>query len=284
MRNNGDAQCEGDVRDQRSGQCSAQSPTAIRARNRASPERRRASRHHRNVPRGDLDVRDGCVAGAAKMNPFSRLLGSPFSLRGSGPHDRLDRPPRRKRTSVFIAANPSRQPIFLPAARDRGANVTGRSTMRWPARSSGAVISGSMSKRFAVRLEAARDVAAHDLVAGLHVGQRRSVQHVRERRQHAIRDAASGTARRGRRRETATRTRRRRRRRRIGSTSIGQLRRIELEVRILNRDDRAARARDPSRTACPLPRFSSAWTMRQRRARRGQRVERRRACHRSIRR
>ncbi len=57
---------------------------------------------------------------------------------------------KRWRKSTRTAAMPSRQPIFLPAARERGVKVTGSSTIRCPAFSSRAVISGSMSKRSAV--------------------------------------------------------------------------------------------------------------------------------------
>ena len=71
------------------------------------------------------------------------------------------------------ARTPSRQPIFLPCARDRGSNRTGSSWMRWPRRSSRAVISGSMSKRLAVSSSERATSTPHDLVAGLHVGQRR---------------------------------------------------------------------------------------------------------------
>src|SRR5262249_1921586 len=62
-----------------------------------------------------------------------------------------DQPANLCRTSIAIACRPSRHRIFLPAARDRGENVTGRSRIRWPPSSSFAVISGSMSKRSAAR-------------------------------------------------------------------------------------------------------------------------------------
>ena len=71
-------------------------------------------------------------------------------------------------------------------ARSAASNRTGSSWMRWPRRSSRAVISGSMSKRLAVSSQRPRDVGAHHLVAGLHVGERRAEEHVGHAGQHPV--------------------------------------------------------------------------------------------------
>ncbi len=131
--------------------------------------------------------------------------------------------------------------------------------MRAPARASRAVISGSKPNRFGVgAAQRARDVAAHRLVAGLHVGEVEVRQHVAVRReaavahrvpevQHAVRPAE----------EARAEARRRRARRGSARAAPGQSCRVVLEVGVLHDHDVArCSRRERLRIAAPLPRFS----------------------------
>ena len=150
---------------------------------------------------------------------------------------------KRYLSRTWIARTPSRQPIFLPCARLRGSKRIGSSRIEWPARSSFAVISGSMSKRFDSRLSDCAMSRVHHLVAGLHVGEPAAEQQVGHAGQHLV----------GENRQP----------RRVGAPGeeprpvddaraavenrlhqLGQLRRIELEVGVLDRDDRAGGLRE----------------------------------------
>jgi hypothetical protein len=92
--------------------------------------------------------------------------------------------------------------------------------------------------------QAPRDVGAHDLVAGFHVGERRAVEQVRERRQRAVgrvghRWRAARAAEESRSVHDAGVPRQN------GRHQVGELRRVELQIGILDRQNRTLRLRKP---------------------------------------
>ena len=105
---------------------------------------------------------------------------------------------------------------------------------------------------FGRQLEAPRHVAPHDLVAGLHVGQRGAVDDVRQRGQRAVGDDGEPWSR-GTPRQKPGAVNDRGRASEYRIDQEGQLRRIELEVGVLNRHDGAAGVSEAEPDRVPLP-------------------------------
>ena len=165
-----------------------------------------------------------------------------------------------RRTSTCSARTPSRQPIFLPCARDRGSNRTGTSWIRWPPaqqprgdlrldvealgrqrRATAPRRRASPCSRFPCR--SATPPNSRFVSAGEHpVGGEGDERRIRPRpRRNREPYTTVGLAVEDR------------------PTSAASCCRIQLEVGVLDGDDRSACAwRRPSRIALPLPAFRAA--------------------------
>ena len=120
-------------------------------------------------------------------------------------------------------------------------------------------------------LEPMHDVRVHDLVAGLHVGNRRPEDDVRERRQPSIREYGQPGSGRTRAEESGA-VNHGARSGQDGSHQRSQLRRVELQVGILDRDHRSLRTGEPLPNRMSLPAVPLGMDHGQRRHRR-QRIQ-----------